>query len=390
MSQTNYTFIITLSVLLLLMLNVITVNLALLNMLGLVLIAILIVLARNTGRHTQIEMTQIPQESNDKVTATFSDVKNLLDHEVLIIDNELTRTKNIVHDAVGGISDSFKYLQELAFEQQEIMNELIGHSSTLSDKEGRTMDSFIRDSHETLENFVSVIVNTSKQSLETLAYTDEMVTQFDKIFSLLEAVESLASQTNLLALNAAIEAARAGDAGRGFAVVANEVRSLSVNSSNLNQDIRNEISLAKVSIAKLRNSVEVIASADMTQTLQAKDNVELMMEHVKKVNKTTDASISNISIISPKISEAVSLGIRSLQFEDFTNQAIASLQNNLAHLQSVSTVMSSMGEDNNMNFNDGLSHIRTHCQQLGVSSAGLEKQRTVKQESMDEGAIELF
>ena len=390
MIVTKHAFIITLSIILLLILNVSTENLAMLNILGLIFIAPLIVLMNNTKPHSQIENGQLSQEGNDEVKATFSDVKKILDHEVSIIDKELTRTKNIVHDAVGGISQSFKYMQELACEQQEVINNLIKTSRNLSENNETSIDSFIQDSNETLENFDSVIINTSKQSLETMTYADEMVTQFDKILSLLAEIENLSSQTNLLALNAATETVRAGEAGREIAVVANEVRNLSVNSSDLNKDIRNEISLAKDSIAKLKNSLEVISSADTTQILQAKDNVELMMRHVNNVNKNTDESISNLSIISPKISEAVSLGIRSLQFEDFTNQAIVSLQNNLQHLQSVSTVMSSINEESNMVFFEAISQLRAHCQELQVNSTGLEKQRTVQQESMDEGDIELF
>ncbi|MCP4321229.1 MAG: hypothetical protein GY787_05150 [Alteromonadales bacterium] len=127
----------------------------------------------------------------------------------------------------------------------------------------------------------------SLESLETMTYTDNMVAQFDCIFKLLSQVEGLASQTNLLALNAAIEAARAGEVGRGFAVVANEVRSLSVGSTELNECIRTEINQAKEIIAKLRNSVETMASADMTSTLEAKENKAELMRHVEQVNSQT-------------------------------------------------------------------------------------------------------
>ncbi|REL29769.1 methyl-accepting chemotaxis protein [Thalassotalea euphylliae] len=312
----------------------------------------------------------------------------LIDQEVSVIEQEHQRVTGLVRDAISGISYSFKSLQSLSQEQQQMISEVIETNQNIGDEGGTTLASFVEDSNQTLEDFVSVIINTSKQSLETMSYTDEMVKKIGGIFGLLEQVENLASQTNLLALNAAIEAARAGEAGRGFAVVANEVRALSVNSTELNNDIRAEISGAQETIEKLRSSVEVMASADMTSTLQAKDNVSVMMEHVGHVNEQTNTIVERLATISAQIDETAVTGVRSLQFEDMTYQTIDSLTFNLNNLAKLKQVLAGISTLEDMSHQ--LNEVKKFCADAVTASKQANQARTVSQSSMDEGDVELF
>ena len=343
-----------------------------------------------TSEVKQTTSGEMPAVDDELIHSVISELQLFLHQEVNIIENELLRAKGLVDDAVVGISDSFKYLQGLSEEQQQMITVLIGHSQSIGDDKGSSLEDFVNNSNKTLEDFVSVIVNTSKQSLETMSYTDDMVDQFDSIFKLLSQVEGLASQTNLLALNAAIEAARAGEAGRGFAVVANEVRTLSVGSTELNQDIRNEIDNAKGIIAKLRASVETMASADMTSTLEAKDKMSVMMQHVEDVNQVTNVSVEELSLLAPKITEAVGLGVRSLQFEDLTRQSLQSLQMNVASIHSISDVLANFERNPNMTVHQQLITLKDKCQQVYQDTKLAEDSRSVKQLSMEEGEVDLF
>ena len=326
----------------------------------------------------------------EQLSSVFDSLATSIDDQIETINGELERNKMLVKEAVTGISDSFKYLKSITERQQEIINRVIEHNQNLGDEDKTTIKSFVIDSGKILDDFVNVIVNTSKQSLETMSYTDNMVAQFDGIFKLLEQVESLASQTNLLALNAAIEAARAGDAGRGFAVVANEVRSLSVSSTELNQDIREEIGKAKETIASLRGAVEAMASADMTSTLEAKDKVSVMMDHVSDVNQYSNDAVTELGQMAPQINDSVALGVRSLQFEDLTYQSLDSLKANLSMLTRIKNEVERCQLSDELQLKDNFKQLIATCDEVRSTSQSANSRRSVEQASMDEGDVELF
>lgn len=380
-----------LSLIILLLVNTILLEIDFLTILiSLALLTLVFLQNKQTSDDTAQEKPREQANHGVSMLPIIQDLQAFYQHEVQIIDNEIDRTSVLVGDAVLGISDCFKNLQQLSEEQQVMISALITQSQSIGDDKGTTLADFVQESNKTLDNFVSVIVNTSKQSLQTMAFTDQMVKQFDSVFALLEQVENIASQTNLLALNAAIEAARAGDAGRGFAVVANEVRSLSVNSTELNENIRREINLAKGTISKLREAVEEIASADMTPILQAKEHIGVMVGHIKNANEDGKAKVQELSNLSPQIANAAALGIRSLQFDDLTYQSLNSLKSNTSSIRQVNENLDEFCNQNETHTKAQIDSLRNRCQEIIVKSKNDSEHRSVSQDSMDEGDIELF
>jgi methyl-accepting chemotaxis protein len=96
-----------------------------------------------------------------------------------------------------------------------------------------------------ISNQVQRSVVVSNRATDETHRTSELIRGLsnaaEKIGTIIQLIQAIASQTNLLALNATIEAARAGDAGRGFAVVASEVKTLATQTAQATEQIASQI-----------------------------------------------------------------------------------------------------------------------------------------------------
>lgn len=327
-----------------------------------------------------------------------NEVSQTLVHDAMIVNQEVSRVDGLIKESVHLMSDSFHTMHELASRQAALTAEIIDQTHESDgqngaqdqDSETFSIQSFISETSRTLDQFVNVMVDVSKNSLETVHHIDDMVEKLDGIFGLIENVEGLASQTNLLALNASIEAARAGEAGRGFAVVADEVRTLSINSASLNNEIREEIGSAKETIEILRSTVGGMASTDMSDTIGTKDKMGHMLEHMANMNHFLNEKVIEISNIGTQLSSSVDQAVRSLQFEDISSQALSSVEHNVDSLNEVSTLISNVITPDHQVNSSAAETCMARCKELREQSLQRNQTRTVAQNDMEEGDVELF
>ncbi|WP_435273863.1 methyl-accepting chemotaxis protein [Psychrobium sp. nBUS_13] len=340
----------------------------------------------------------VSQDIENKLGEMFVELEQTFSCERQVIGNEINRTSGLLSEAVVGMSESFHNMKSISDRQHSLLSTLVNHeqgndddnpSKTADFEKELTFHEFLENSSRLTNEFVQVVINNSKQSLKTLSHIDNMVKQVDSIFSLLHNVEGLANRTNLLALNASIEAARAGEVGRGFAVVADEVRSLSISSSELNEQIRGKISGAKITIESLRSGVEEMASADMSQTFETQSKINEMTGKMGLISRNMEASIIELTTMSNEMDTAVGNAVRSLQFEDMTSQALASISTNIEQFDALSQQLHDVGGSGDSMFVK-VDKINTVCQAVRKHTTSIGEHRTVSQETMDEGEIELF
>lgn len=304
------------------------------------------------------------------------------------VREETDQIQVLVADAVATLNDSFTTIREDTIAQRQLIEGMI---SALSDGVGDggdedrvTIGSFIRSSAELMASFVALTTAASEQSLELVANIDEMSVHVDDMIVRLSDMSVIADQTRLLSLNATIEAARAGKMGRGFGVVADEVRFLSQNSNEFNDQIREQLELMQSSMQRTREAVHASASHDAEVLVHGKTDLEFMTAQVKELEVSLGEQANQAAELTDRIGRSTADAVRSLQFEDIVRQVAEHAGKRVTSLADFLVEVP--------NHLDSLDEVELAQAREQVTAAieELALHAPAEQESLDSGEIELF
>ncbi len=317
-------------------------------------------------------------------------VRSVSDQTLEQIQEDSAHIREVSRDSVQRLAASFQGLREKSSDQDAAMARVVNIITGKGvDKENAfTVKLFANQIELSFQGFVNILTEMSEKSQSAVQKIQEMVTQLDRMFGLLGDIRGIADQTNLLALNAAIEAARAGDAGRGFAVVAQEVRQLSVNSNDLNDQIIESAEKAKTTIQDVQGIMDEISSLDMQSVISSKENVYRMMEQLEEINQQIAGSMKGLKDLSDDIQNEVNLAVMGLQFEDIISQTSHQLDAKLTHVRNAAhtlQMLQNAGEDVLSVFNEVNSNLEV------IAAECVRSANTVHPGDKDaEGAVEMF
>lgn len=306
--------------------------------------------------------------------------------------DELGQVRSLQANAIEGLVNSFTGLEAQSTNQLELVTSLL-ESLANQFSEGSGQHKMATEAQEVVEVFVENIKAMSKGSMELVGALNEMGEQLTVADKLLSEIDGISSQTNLLALNAAIEAARAGEAGRGFAVVADEVRNLSLRSSQFSEQIRGNYNLTLETMDRAGVIVGEMASRDIDLAIASQSHIHDMMAEVAETNRELTQQLSVISGISSEISENVGVAVRSLQFEDMTRQLLerveqrsATLDRLLKQLVSLSGLIAQSREAEGTELMSTIEAFKAEIDRELDEFA----HSAIRQKDMDSGDLELF
>ncbi|MCB1777004.1 MAG: hypothetical protein KDI50_06180 [Candidatus Competibacteraceae bacterium] len=348
-------------------------------------------------------MSGMPANTDESLLQVVADILLSLE-EILAtkdgkVHDDIHRGKTLISDAVVKLGNSFNSLNTQTQAQQQVVASLIQEVSEEgagSQHGDRASVREIADGMSAiLQSFMDMLAQVSAQSSGVIAKMEAMTDVVNQTFSLLSNVEMITKQTNLLSLNAFIEAARSGEAGRGFQVVATEMRNLSQNSAKLNEQIRVQVEKSKKIVHETRDVVNEMASRDMDSLHEARDSSDMLFAKLALMNEHISRNLSQVSEITQGIDRSVGLAVQSLQFEDIVGQLLLHAERELSvqdktlielreRLASFTRIAQSSGD-----LQAALLTLHDHLQPIR-QSAVFQKSKSVLQESMDEGDVELF
>jgi hypothetical protein len=156
-----------------------------------------------------------------------------------------------------------------------------------------------------------------------------------------------------------------------------------------------EATLAGVELCSMLNQGQMIDSEDNAvweefEFATEPNNIGTMIINVENINKGSVEHVAELYLLTPQIANAKALGIRSLQFENLTYQALNSLKYNVESIRAVNKELELFGVNPEQCRASQLEELKEKCLHILTQTKLQNGNRSVFQDSMDEGDSELF
>jgi aerotaxis receptor len=252
------------------------------------------------------------------ILGRIADSTNSLSERVKSLKQTSSSSKEGVELEVNELLQVSSAMEEMSSSISEVSNNTVNTSEKV-DSVHKDCRIATDSMSKTMERVANLAIDVSN-SAETAS---DLVTEAERIGTIMQEIQGIADQTNLLALNAAIEAARAGEQGRGFSVVADEVRALSSRTHKATEQIQHSVGEIQSTLLTWSNSMsegKLAADACVSETTETRDIVFKVYDDVSVIADLT-SQISAATEQQSKVSQEITANITSIN--DTANDKLA-------------------------------------------------------------------
>lgn len=281
----------------------------------------------------------------------FSTLEKTFNNERRIIDNEINRTKSLLNEAVIGMNESFQKMKYVNDKQSNLLSRLLKISSTNAiEQEQQSIHQFLNEYSHTINHYID---DTTHKVISINNLSNKSIKAIEDIIIEVDAIDE------------------------------------SFTANNHDFNYKTHIHSIQTLIQSLKNIMLDIDSHDIDNIMTNQSKVSTLTQKMGLISQTMEKSILNLSEMSHEMDNAVYHVVMSLQFEDITSQALASISNNIEQFDLISQQMSAVTHGND-SIETKFNKIKTICYSVNEHTNKLDRNRTVSQVTMEEGDIELF
>ena len=179
----------------------------------------------------------------------------------------------------------------------KVMNE----RATVSSEKMNGIKELLARNKTNVDELILNIGKAAEESIVSARNVRQLEERTRKIDKIVDAIVMVTVQTNMLAVNGNVEAARAGEYGRGFSVVAGDIRSLSNESSENADRIKDLVREVQAQIARVTSDIELSGKAAAAEVERAK----VSTANLDIIAKDTDGVLAGIQQIGIGANESM-------------------------------------------------------------------------------------
>ena len=142
--------------------------------------------------------------------------------------------------------------------------------ATVSTEKMTSIKELLRQNKANVDTLIMNVGKAAEAAVMSAKNVKDLEERTRRIDKIVDAIVMVTVQTNMLAVNGNVEAARAGEYGRGFSVVAGDIRSLSNESSENADRIKDLVRQVQSQIARVAGDIELAGKTAAAEAQKAR------------------------------------------------------------------------------------------------------------------------